>query len=123
MPLYNPTTDSKVCSKCTTEFVGQDVPANFFKVQAMKDGYASRCKKCYYAKATPEEATARNDRVIERKLAKIVGAQPIKERPASKKAYTHTDAQIKRIERTVGCKFVRWEDMGDSWVPVFGKAT
>lgn len=123
MPLYNLATDSKVCSKCETEFTGQNVSANFFKVQAMKDGYASRCKKCYYAKATPEEATARNDRAIERKLTRMVEAEPIKERPASRKAYTHNDADLRALEKSTGLKFKSWLDMGDCWMPVLGKVT
>ena len=119
MPLYNPLTNSKVCSKCTVEFVGDDVPKNFFKVQAMKDGYATRCKKCYYVKATPDERQARNDRVIERKFTKMVEAEPIKEVPASKKPFSHTDLQIQRVERRMGVKFLEWMDMGDMWVPKF----
>lgn len=121
MPLYDPATDSKACSKCATVFAGADVPKSFFRVQAMKDGYASRCKKCYYAKATPDEAQARNDQVIERKLTKMLEAEPIKDRPASKKAYSHTDADIKRIEQSSGLKFVQWDDMGDMWMPRFAK--
>lgn len=122
MPAFDPATNSKECSKCTTVYFGDDVPKNFFRVQAMKDGYATRCKKCYYTKATPDEATARNDKVIERKYNKMVEAQPIKDRPATKRPFSHTDAEIRRIEATSGLKFVEWQDMGDLWMPRFAKA-
>ena len=122
MPAYDPATDSKECSKCATVYKGEDVAKSFFKVQAMKDGYATRCKKCYYVKATPAEAMARNDKVIERKFTKMVEAEPIKDRPAGKKAYSHSDADIKRIEQSSGLKFVQWDDMGDMYMPRFAKA-
>lgn len=123
MSLYDTDTQSKECPKCEKVFTGlEEVQKNFFKLASTKDNYARVCKKCYYVKATIEEATAKNDQVIERKLAKMVSAEPIKERPASKKAYTHTDADIKRIEQSSGLKFIAWDDMGDCWMPRFGKA-
>lgn len=124
MPLYNEATGTKECSKCHTITAGgrPEVDKVYFKVKAMKDGYTTRCKDCYYQKATPDEAQARNDRVIEKKFTKMVEAQPIKEVPASKKPYSHTPQEVKRIETTSGLRFVSWEDCGDLWMPKFGKA-
>lgn len=122
MPLYNPETQTKACSKCEKEFKGDEVAKNFFKVRAMKDGFATRCKACYYVKAPIEVVHAKADAAIEKKLIKMVEAEPIKDRPAAKKAYTHTDREIKAIEKSSGLKFQEWADLGDSWVPKFGKA-
>ena len=124
MPLFDEATQSKECGKCHTVTTGgrPEVDKVYFKLQSTKDNYARVCKKCYYAKATPEEARDRNDKVVERKLTKMVEAEPIKDRPASSKAYTHSNADLRRIERSSGLKFVEWMDMGDCWMPRFGKA-
>lgn len=121
MPLFNEDAGTKECSKCHVVTAGgrPEVDKVYFKVRAMKDGYATRCKGCYYLKASPDEATARNDAVIEKKYNKMVEAQPIKERV--NKPETHTDAEIRRIEKSSGLKFLGWNDMGDCMMPRFGK--
>lgn len=122
MPLYNPETQTKECSKCHAVTQGKpEVDRLYFKVKAMKDGYATRCKKCYYIKDAPEVTFARQDAANAKMLTKMVEAEPIKERPAAKKVYTHTNQEIKAIEKSSGQKFVEWLDMGDSWVPRFAK--
>lgn len=118
MPLYNPETQTKECSKCHEHKAADQ----YFKVQAMKDGMASRCKACYYLKDAPEVAQARSDAAMEKKYVARLEAEPIKDRPDNRKVHTHSDAEIKAIEKSTGQKFKKWFDMGDSWVPVFGKA-
>jgi hypothetical protein len=83
-----------------------DAEANFFKSSTRKSGYQGRCKKCWKLRneapepeSTPTLLTSEaGDRIYD---------------------YSHTRAEVDKIEQTSGIPFVGWAISSDMYVPVF----
>lgn len=90
-PTINPATYTKVCS-VGRNCGGQEMLAegNFFKVRAIADGYASRCKKCWNERGV--ERTVPPPAAVE--LVAATRRYPI--RPGST-IHTHTIAEERAL--------------------------
>ena len=99
MPLMNPETGMKLCTACQTEKQNK-AGESFFKNPSAKDGYSTICKECrkLYNKKSPEYGAARP--APEPKITAPVRTVAPLEVPKS-----HTQAEIKAIEKQTGLKY------------------
>lgn len=108
-PTINTATYTKVCTVCKVEKLAE---GNFFRVQAMADGYASRCKACWNVRGVerppavdraPEAAP-----VARRAYPHLAGVSP----------HSHTRAEEKALEKSTGLPLAGYTRMGNMLVPV-----
>lgn len=99
MPLMNPETGMKLCTACQAE--KQNAKGEtFFRNPSAKDGYSTICKDCrkLYNKGATEYGA--NRVVAEKPVAAPVRTMTPLEVPKS-----HTQEEIKAIEKNTGLKY------------------
>lgn len=106
MPAYNPLTQTKECSACHTTFKLAELDENFFKVKAMRDGWASRCKKCYYVKIEPDPTV----------VAATAAAKAAREPKQVQLVLSHSDKEIRAIEKESGLVYDHSETVGGDFL-------